>query len=105
MKPRAQRHFTAGLFDFDGTLADTEPLHEDAETRAITALGANPLVPNRPRVFGMGDERGLRVVARFFDLEFAPLLEMYRLLWAENVRRGIRFIPGAERRQQRERNE
>ncbi len=89
------------VFDFDGVIANSEPLHLEAFQQVLATIGVHlPAVEYYERYLGYDDERGFRAVlgdrglaprdeevARLIDVK-AVLLE--RLLSAEGI-----LVPGA----------
>jgi HAD superfamily hydrolase (TIGR01509 family) len=87
----------AALFDLDGTLIDTEPLHLRAERAALARLGVQELAPDHPRTFGAGIMPGMRMLAErygFADGEevFAAYLPQWEAMFPDE----LRLMPGAD---------
>lgn len=84
------------IFDMDGLLADSEPLHQRAEARLFRRLGLDPARVNKG-YFGMKAEDALRILKT--ELGFAPSLEEARAAWfaavVEEFSQGVPPMPHA----------
>ncbi len=87
--------FVAACFDLDGTLVDTEPIHNEAERQMLLHFGVES-APDHPRQFGITPERGMIVVADFYGLgDPQRLLEIYDPLWDRLLEERLTTMPGA----------
>lgn len=61
------------IFDFDGVIADSEPIHERAITRAAKALGV-PITHHdyMTRIIGLDDRDTFRVIAEIGEITISP---------------------------------
>ncbi|HKE01593.1 MAG TPA: HAD family phosphatase [Planctomycetota bacterium] len=87
----------AALFDLDGTLVDSEPLHRRAIQDTLTQLGAD-VAALEPRDFVGLAEREFWIVAKDRFRLAAPLpelLERKEVRYAELARVELRSMPGA----------
>ena len=87
--------FSAACFDLDGTLIDTETIHNSAEDECLKILGIDPKSPMRPRTFGMGIEPGMQLLADIFTLKSSTVLSTYTALWEKGLQSDLRLLPGA----------
>ncbi|MFC1525589.1 HAD family hydrolase [Candidatus Latescibacterota bacterium] len=87
--------YTAACFDLDGTLIDTEPVHLQAETSCLAALGMGVSSLRHVRTFGKGIEEGMRSLAETYDLDYEKVLGTYMPLWESGLRQDLRVLPGA----------
>ncbi len=72
-----ENHFEAVLFDFDGVLVDSEPIHFGAWQEALAPLGVSlPVDPYYQRFIGLEDREAIRMVAE----ELSPP-RMFEELW------------------------
>lgn len=88
------------LWDFDGTLVDSEPSWHVAEARLLAELGGEPLTAEQTRsMVGLALIDGARALLRHAGLDeddaprYADVLNDYAL--EEMIRAGIPFRPGA----------
>jgi HAD superfamily hydrolase (TIGR01509 family) len=87
---------TAALFDLDGTLVDTEPLHLRAEREALASLGVTDLAADHPRTFGAGIAPGMRMLAERYGFASGDVVfEAYVPKWEALFRTELRPTPGA----------
>ena len=71
--------YDAILFDFDGVLLDSEPLHADCWAQVLAPFGVSlPWEEYRERYVGLDDREMLRIIAA----EARPPLD-WQILWAE----------------------
>jgi HAD superfamily hydrolase (TIGR01509 family) len=88
--------FRSACFDLDGTLVDTEPIHDEAERQMLLHFGVEP-APDHPRHFGITPERGMIVVADFYGLgDPQRMLEIYNPLWDQLLEERLTTMPGVE---------
>ena len=88
--------FRAACFDLDGTLVDTEPIHNEAERQMLLHFGVEP-APDHPRHFGITPERGMIDVADFYGLgDPQQLLEIYGPLWDRLLEEKLATMQGVE---------
>ena len=88
--------FRAACFDLDGTLVDTEPIHNEAERQTLLHFGVE-IAPYHPRNFGIAPEHGMIVVADFYGLgDPQRLLEIYDPLWDRLLEERLTMMPGVE---------
>ena len=92
-----QPPFRAALFDLDGTLVDTEPLHLHAERAALASLGVSELAADHPRTFGAGIMPGMRMLAERYGIASGEVvLEAYLPQWEAMFPGELRAMPGAD---------
>jgi HAD superfamily hydrolase (TIGR01509 family) len=91
--------YTLVLFDWDGTLADTETLHAEALSRVCRAFGLHDFLPERCATLFRGTNRRFveqtiaDALGRAVDRE--ALHDMMVAACAEIYRDGVRLMPGA----------
>ena len=90
------RLYDAACFDLDGTLIDTEPLHLDAERRALQTLGVEQLAGDHPKTFGMGILPGMALLSEVYGLGGQQkVLDVYLPLWDRLLETELELMPGA----------
>ena len=88
--------YRAACFDLDGTLADTEPLHLEAERQTLKRFGVEPS-PAQPRTFGLGIEPGMALLSETYGLgDPQEVLDVYVPLWERVLEANLKPMPGAK---------
>ncbi|MGH7266996.1 MAG: HAD family hydrolase [Candidatus Rokuibacteriota bacterium] len=87
---------TAVIFDMDGVLVDSEPLHLRATQAALGARGASYTERDNRPFFGATDAEMFRVLRILFDVEAptAALVEAKRRHLVQLIRAEARALPG-----------
>jgi HAD superfamily hydrolase (TIGR01509 family) len=62
---------TAIIFDMDGVLTDSEPLHAQATRMLLAAYGVDYVQPAEENFFGLTDREVFRILKRRYGLEIA----------------------------------
>lgn len=87
------------IFDFDGTIADTTPLHAAAFTRVLSPLG---LAVDYPRIAGMSTRAAMRKLCMEAGLDWtdATIEELARAKQSAvraEIAAGLEPLPGVDR--------
>jgi len=86
----------AMLFDLDGTLIDTLPLHLAAERRALADYGIEKIADDHPQTFGAGILPGMAMLAEHYDIDdLQAFTAHYLALWNAEVDKNLSPTPGA----------
>ena len=84
------------IFDMDGLLIDSEPLHKEAEARLFAYLGCEGKNLSQ-QTFGMKAEDALLFLKQ--KLKFSHSLEEARAFWQEQIeslfKKKVEFMPSA----------
>ena len=96
--PEVAAPLAAACFDFDGVLADSEPLHLEAERRALAARGICFAAADKARFVG-GTVRGTaeRICASYGIGDVDAYFRERQRTFAELVESDLRPMPGARR--------
>jgi beta-phosphoglucomutase-like phosphatase (HAD superfamily) len=86
LKPKAL------IFDMDGVLVDSEPLHERAKREAFRKTGIVLPEQRFATLIGRGDEAMLKDLASEFSLSAEQSAEILRQKNAFTNRRSLRFV-------------
>ncbi len=96
MIPDGAAPLAAACFDFDGVLADSEPLHLEAERRALASRGIEFSLADKARFVG-GTVRGTaeRICASYGIADVDAYFRERQRTFAELVESDLRPMPGA----------
>jgi HAD superfamily hydrolase (TIGR01509 family) len=84
------------LFDLDGTLIDTLPLHLSAERRALADYGIENFSTDHPQTFGAGILPGMALLAEHYGInDLQAFTDHYLSLWNAEVKENLSPTPGA----------
>jgi HAD superfamily hydrolase (TIGR01509 family) len=91
------------IFDLDGVLADTEPLHAAAWDSVIQGISPEIVIAERSKWIGMPSVDIARELIRAFSLQqsIEELLRQKRAAYRSLVRRDLRPFPGLPRELER----
>jgi len=79
---------TAIIFDMDGVLTDSEPLHAQATRMLLATYGVHYVQPPEENFFGLTDREVFRILKRRYGLEVAE--EELSVAWCGLV---VRLLP------------
>lgn len=89
--------FSAVIFDMDGVIVDSEPLHHAVETELLGELDVPVTREEHANFLGMSSRDMWTVIRRNYDLPYRvdELVQRERARFAEHVgREGIPLVPG-----------
>ena len=90
--------FATACFDLDGTIADTEPIHLEAERSALAKLDVGELAVDHPETFGMGIAPGMEALAQRYGFESGQtVLDVYEPIWRNLAATSTKPMTGAAR--------